>query len=134
MSGISDLRTLLAAMDPGLVGGVYTFATIPAGECPAGLRPLGTFRESEGLTVICSPEEAQHHGLGAAGSFRLITLNVPSSLAAVGFLAEISHALRRAGLPCNVVSAFHHDHLLIPADQAAAALRALQALSASARE
>lgn len=133
MSGISDLPTLLAAMDPVLVEGAYTFATIPAGECPPGLRPLGTFREAEGLTVICPPEDAQRHGLHAAGSFRLITLRVPSSLATVGFLAEISHALRQAALPCNVVSAFHHDHLLIPADQAEAALRVLRALSAAAR-
>lgn len=120
-------------MDPVLTEGDYTYSTVPDGECPPGLRPLGTFREAEGLTVICSPEAARHHGLDAGGSFRLITLNVPSSLAAVGFLAEVSHALRQAGLPCNVVSAFHHDHLLIPADQAAAALRTLQALSASAR-
>jgi len=133
MSAISDLPTLLASMDPVLGEGVYTFATIPGGDCPAGLRPLGTFHEPEGLTVICPPADAHRHGLRATGNFRLITLRVPSSLAAVGFLAEISHALRQAALPCNVVSAFHHDHLLIPADQAEAALRVLRMLSATAR-
>jgi hypothetical protein len=46
----------------------------------------------------------------------------------VGFLARISAVLAAVGIPCNVVSAVHHDHLFVPEAQANAALATLQAL------
>jgi hypothetical protein len=54
---------------------------------------------------------------------------VHSSLEAIGFLATISTALARAGIPCNAVAAFHHDHLFIPVDRADDAFALLEALS-----
>ena len=44
----------------------------------------------------------------------MITLDVHSSLESVGFLAAVSARLAAAGIPCNAVSAFHHDHLFVP--------------------
>lgn len=58
-----------------------------------------------------------------------ITLEVPSSLAAVGLTAAVSGALHDAGISCNVIAGRHHDHLLIPADRAADAMTALAKLS-----
>jgi hypothetical protein len=56
-------------------------------------------------------------------------LTVHSSLEAIGFLATISTALAHAGIPCNAVAAYHHDHLFIPVDRAQEALALLKALS-----
>jgi hypothetical protein len=95
----------------------------------ASLAPIGTFVEPEGLTAICPRERADACGLGYDGVFRQITLTIHSSLHAVGFLAALSRALADAGIPCNVVSAAHHDHLFVPADCLDEALRALHTVS-----
>jgi hypothetical protein len=52
-------------------------------------------------------------------------------LEAVGFLAAVLPALAREGISTNVVSAFYHDHLFVPAAQAQHALSILQSLSNS---
>ena len=57
--------------------------------------------------------------------FKRISLNVHSSLAAVGFLARITEVLAAQGFSVNVVSAYYHDHLYIQSDQAQAALETL---------
>ncbi len=38
-------------------------------------------------------------------------------------------ALAYEGISCNVIARRHHDHLLVPADRAPAAMAALAALS-----
>ena len=60
-----------------------------------------------------------------------ITLRVHSALDAVGLTAAVSTALAGAGISCNVIAGYHHDHLLVPADRAADALEALSGLAAS---
>jgi hypothetical protein len=52
---------------------------------------------------------------------------------AVGLIAAVSHRLAEAGVACNVVSALHHDHLLVPAADAERALAQLRQLQADAR-
>lgn len=59
----------------------------------------------------------------------MVTLTVHSALDAVGFLARISTALAAQGIACNVVSAFHHDHLFVPRDRLEAAMQVLDRLS-----
>jgi hypothetical protein len=49
-------------------------------------------------------------------------------LAAVGLTAAVSKVLTEAGISCNVVAGFTHDHLFVPHDRAADALRALAPL------
>jgi uncharacterized protein len=60
-----------------------------------------------------------------------ITLTVHSDLADVGLTAAFSAALAEVGISCNVLAAFHHDHLLVPADRLDDALAALERLSAT---
>jgi hypothetical protein len=62
----------------------------------------------------------------------MITLEIHSSLEAVGFLAAITARLAEAGMGVNPVSAFHHDHLFVPAERAAEALRILEAVARDA--
>jgi hypothetical protein len=59
----------------------------------------------------------------------MVTLNIHSSLEAVGFLAAITTRLATAGMGVNPVSAFYHDHLFVPADRAEEALELLMELA-----
>lgn len=130
MAGETDLGRLLAGMRPVLRPGTFVFATIAAGErAPEGVDPLMSFRESEGLTLILTTEEASRTGLAASFHSRLITLEVHSALDAVGFLAAVTKRLAARGIGVNPVAAFHHDHLFVPAERAEEALEALKALA-----
>jgi len=138
MSGERDLRRLLSGMQPVLRPGTFVFTTIAGNRrIPDGLQPMMAFREAEGLTMILGEEEARHVGLTAIFPCRLVTLEIHSSLDAVGFLAAVTAHLARLGIGVNPVAAYHHDHLFVPADRAGDALEALKALakeSASALE
>ena len=130
MAGERDLDVLLSDMKPDLRPGIFVFCTVPTDQSiPAALSPLLTFREQEGTTLVVSSEEAEATGLSHAFASRLITLTVHSSLEAVGFLAAITARLAAAGISVNAVSAFHHDHLFVPADRADEAMAVLQEMS-----
>lgn len=130
MAAERDLATLLRQMKPELQAGIFVFCTIaPNARIPAALNPLLTFREQEGTTLVILLEEAEAAGLRYAFPSRLITLTVHSALDAVGFLAAITARLAETGIWMNAVSAFHHDHLFVPADRADDAMAALQTLS-----
>jgi hypothetical protein len=58
-------------------------------------------------------------------------LTVHSALDGVGLTAAVASALADAGIPCNMVAAFHHDHAFVPLDDAPRALAILQDLAAS---
>ena len=135
MARVDDLHQLLAGMEPVLRDGEFVFCTVANGNIAdlARLDPLGIFREAEGLTLILRRETAKQEGLAGAALMRLITLTVHSSLEAVGLTAAFSARLAREGIAANVVAAFHHDHIFVPAadaDRALAALKALQRESA----
>lgn len=131
MTGETNLSALIGSMDPVLDETVYVFAALPLGApTPAGLDPVMTFREREGVTLIVTQTEAQAAGLEAVFPCRMITLNVHSSLEAVGFLAALLPALAAEGMGVNPVSGFFHDHLFVPADRAEDALRVLKGLAA----
>ncbi|MBZ9921508.1 MULTISPECIES: ACT domain-containing protein [unclassified Mesorhizobium] len=134
MAGETDLKTLLASMMPQLIAGIHVFATLPAGvSVPEGLEAVMLFRECEGTTLILPEDEAQAAGLEAVFRCRMITLNIHSSLEAVGFLAAITARLAAAGMGVNPVSAFYHDHLFVPVDRAEEAMRLLRELAAENR-
>lgn len=123
-----DLERLLASMRPELQPGIYLFCTLAGESIPAGLAPLATFREAEGLTLVLRQEEVERHGLTGTFPCAWITLTVHSDLAAVGFLAAVASALAAEGIPCNAIAAFHHDHLFVPVASAARAMETLRKL------
>jgi len=131
MSGETDLGRLLAGLTPTLDERRYAFATGERDAVPEVADVLMRFEEAEGTTWILPVEEAERLGLVVTYPCRRITLAVHSSLAAVGLLAAVTSALASRGISVNPVSAYHHDHLFVPAAQAEAALAALRALSAS---
>ena len=133
MSGETSLQRLLAGMEPRLGPEIYVFATIaPNAPIPAGIDPVMTFREDEGMTFVLKEDEANAAGVPGTFRSRMISLDVHSSLDAVGFLAAITRRLAEAGMGVNPVSAFFHDHLFVPADRADEAVALLRGLAAEA--
>ncbi|MDA9435295.1 ACT domain-containing protein [Bradyrhizobium sp. CCBAU 51627] len=130
MPGERDLNALLKHMKPELRPGIFVFCAIPTDKpVTTALNPLLTFREQEGTTLVILREEAEAAGLPYAFPSRLITLTVHSALDAVGFLAAITARLAEAGISVNAVSAFHHDHLFVPAERADEAMVVLRKMS-----
>ena len=123
----TDLPTLIRAMSPQLKPGIFVFVTVDT--LPAGLDPVMTFREAEGITLILTCEQAEATGLHATFRSRMITLEINSSLDAVGFLAAITARLAAAGIPVNPVSGFHHDHLFVPEGRAEEAMLLLRGMA-----
>ncbi|TIM80682.1 MAG: ACT domain-containing protein, partial [Mesorhizobium sp.] len=80
-------------------------------------------------TMIALEEKAEAAGLEIVFRCRMVTLNIHSSLEAVGFLAAITMRLAAVGVGVNPVSAFYHDHLFVPADRAVEAMAILTKLA-----
>ncbi|NDR58005.1 ACT domain-containing protein [Aliiruegeria sabulilitoris] len=113
MSGETNLDALLRSLSARLDPDLYVFATV-RGLRPADLSPRMVFEEAEGTTLILRKAEAVARGLDHAFPCRMITLDVHSSLEAVGFIACIATELARHGMGVNPVSGFYHDHLFVP--------------------
>uniref|UniRef100_A0A7C2BFT6 ACT domain-containing protein n=1 Tax=Pseudomonas graminis TaxID=158627 RepID=A0A7C2BFT6_9PSED len=132
MTGETSLSALLRSMNPELNDGDYVFCTVTDSRRIEGIEVIGSFREREGLTVILERSQAQQLGLDCDYVMAWITLTVHSSLAAVGLTAAFASALGQAGISCNVVAGFYHDHLFVGEDDAQEAMTTLRALAASA--
>jgi predicted N-acetyltransferase YhbS len=129
MTGEKDLRTLLATMHPVLRDGEFVYVLWPHGKPLAG-GIAAAVREAEGLTVVLPRAEADRLGLAYDFVGAWITLEVHSSLEAVGLTAAVGAALTDAKISCNVLAGFHHDHLLVPVAERDRALEVLHELSA----
>ena len=125
---IKDGTAMVAGMSPELMPGRFAFVTF-AENVPSALgeAAISTFREAEGVSLIVPSELAPDEP-----AMRLITLNVFSALDGVGLTAAVAGALAGEAIPCNVVAAFHHDHIFVPEDRADRALIVLQGLAAAA--
>jgi hypothetical protein len=130
MAGETDLSRLLDSMSPVLSEDEFVFCTVPE---PPDLDALCVFHEDEGFTLICRRGQAERLGLPFTFPCRRITLTIHSSLEAVGFLAAIAAALARRRIPVNVVSAYFHDYLFVPTQDAESALAALRELQRAAQ-
>ncbi len=131
MSGETDLGELLGTLSTTLVEGLFVFATNPDGAVPESLKPRMVFQEAEGTTIILLKTEAEAHGISYEFPCRMITLNVHSSLEAVGFIARIATELAKHNMGVNPVSGFFHDHLFVPDGREQDALRILEKIATS---
>lgn len=132
--GEKNLSTLLRTMQPVLLDGTWSFVTVPTGKsAPAGLNPLMTCREPEGLTMLLDEKDLAKSGLPHAFFCKGISLNVNSSLYAIGFLAAISDALAKQAMSINIVSAFNRDYVFVPAARAQEAVEVLKKLAATGK-
>ena len=135
MTEVSNLQVLLSTMKPVLVAGEFVFCTFP-GEGygrRAELDPVCSINEPEGLTLVIPRERADHAEIAYESTFVMITLQVHSSLSAVGLIALVTAELASRGISANVVSGFFHDHVFVPRNRDGDALRALVELSTRAK-
>ncbi|KYK60815.1 integron gene cassette protein [Drechmeria coniospora] len=112
--GEASLSKLLANLTATLHPTTYVFATVVD---VAQLPPLENiqllFRESEGITVVTSMDYVTEHQMDYFFPCKMITLDVTSSLEAVGFMAVLATRLAAKNIGVNPVSAFYHDHLFV---------------------
>ncbi|MBD5781665.1 ACT domain-containing protein [Pelagicoccus sp. NFK12] len=133
MSGETELGKLLVTLQPVLLREEFVFLTFADGSYGerSHLRPIVSVRESEGLSLVVPRARADEEGLAYESVFRAITLNVHSSLQAVGLTAVVARALADRGISANVVAGFFHDHVFVPVDRSEEALAAIASLSRS---
>lgn len=137
MLGEQNLTTLLASMNPTLSDETYIFGHIPADSENASTQTYiqdlmnrkhisMIFWEKEGWSLIV-PENEIPTQFNIQPVFRCkkITLNVHSSLDAVGFLAAITTRLKELRIGVNPVSGYFHDHLFVPVRKEDAVMQAL---------
>jgi hypothetical protein len=107
---------MISGMTPAPQTGDFVFITTDDSAVVARITPLAiaSFKEAEGMSMIVTVEVAKEAGFEIGSPMRCITLNVYSSLDGVGLTAAVSAALGDASIPCNMVSAFHHDHVFVP--------------------
>ena len=134
MSGEMNLRKLLIGLQPRLTPGEYVYCTVDSKSRALELDPLGLFAEQESVTVILPKSQADALGLPYPTTFAWITLTVHSSLEAVGLTAAVAEALTKAKISCNVVAAYYHDHIFVPAKDAGHAMDVLRALAGENHE
>lgn len=129
MSGEKDLSVLLRTLKPILNPGDYVFCVVKDLSPEYVRNAIMTFREGEGTTLILKKETADQLGLPYSFVAAWITLTVHSSLEAVGMTAAFSAALTKAGISCNVVAAYHHDHVFVDKKDGERAIQVLKGLS-----
>ena len=130
--GESDLLTLIAQMSPSLDDQIWAFVSVYEVSSEYVLEhALATFREIEGTTLIVPWERAEEFDVCSEPMAR-ITLNIHSSLQAVGLTAAVSQALASEAISANVVAGFYHDHIFVPQMAGERAVACLTLLSAAA--
>ncbi|TVZ16141.1 ACT domain-containing protein [Maribacter sp. MAR_2009_72] len=129
MAGEKDLNSLLKGLHPKLNPGTYVFITTKAPLDVDRSHIIFEFKEYEGVTHIISKEKAEELELEYAFVSSWITLNVHSSLEAIGLTAAIAGALTKNNISCNVVAAFYHDHLFVPENKTRLAMDVLEKIT-----
>lgn len=129
MSGETDLGRLIREMKPELHEGKYVFCTVSEFRLSIDFEPLFLFQEQEGTTVILPKQQAEQLELPYAFISAWVTLTINSALEAIGFISAISQELAKAGISCNVVSAYYHDHLFVPIEEAQRTMTVLKMMS-----
>jgi hypothetical protein len=112
-----DLSQLLQNLKPTLCPERYTFTEAAEPILLAGV--FAIVREDEGPTSIQADPR---------GGWAKISLEVQSSLEAVGLTGVLASRLADLGISVNIVAALNHDHLFVPWDRREEALACLQSL------
>ena len=126
---VKDTIAMIASMSPELTNGTWVYCCEPDRETASALatQAIAVVQEVEGTTLILPGDTAASHGYDTRLTMRQITLNVFSDLEGTGLTAAVAQALTDVGISCNVVAAYHHDHVFVPQADAERAMAALVA-------
>jgi len=91
---------------------------------------LGTFQESEGLTILATKQYLEDKGLSYKGPFAKLTVEVNTSLELVGLTAVLASKLAEKGISANVFAAYYHDHIFVQYEARKEAVAALSSIKA----
>lgn len=132
MRGETDLAAMLSSLTIERRRGTFAYVTVKPGDArrPASVEDAAAMIvETEGVTYVLPSDAARDTGYEIEFEAAWLTVSVHSSLAAVGLTAACSRALAEAGIACNMLAGFYHDHLLVPADRVDDAVTALESLA-----
>jgi hypothetical protein len=125
MSGEVNLEVLLNNMRPFLNTGDYVFCNVSSFDKIDLKQIIGSFKEEEGITLIISKAYADRLGLNYSSIMSWITLQIHSSLEAVGLTAVFSSILSKNNISCNVIAGYYHDHIFVLKEDAKKAVEVL---------
>ncbi len=127
MTGETDLATILRNLrvsrrpDPVTVVAVEEPVTLGDG--------VGAvLAEHEATTAVVTVAEAERRGWPIGFVAAWLTVELHTSLEAVGLTAVLAAALADRQISCNVLAGYHHDHLLVPVERAEEAIAVIEAL------
>jgi hypothetical protein len=132
---MTDLTTLMQNLRPTILPDTYVFCSVAGAKYGAlsHTDPMACFAEPEGLSLVITQNCADQEGVPYQGTFRCISLQVHSSLQAVGLTAAVASELAAHNISANVIAGTHHDHVFVPSSDASLALEVLESMSAGAR-
>lgn len=131
MSGEIHLIRLLQGMTPRLNSGTYVFVTVKDASELSRTDTICEFKEQEGTTLVLERSKADALKFEYEFVASWITLEVHSSLEAVGLTALFSSALAKHNISCNVIAGYYHDHIFVDSKDAEKAMKVLTNLSKS---
>ena len=131
MMAETDLATLIRNLGPRTLPATYVFCSLEDADYGAlsHTNPLASFAEEQGLTLVLTRANADQEGLAYEGTFRCISLQIHTSLEAIGLTAAVTGELAANDISANVIAGYHHDHIFVPSHQAEPALRLLETMS-----
>ncbi len=129
MPGESDLSKLIKGMTPSLNPGEYVFSSVENLEKIDRNDTVFEFKEAEATTVVMEKNKAIDMNLEFNYVASWITLQIHSSLDAVGLTAAFSTALAQHSISCNVVAGYYHDHIFVDKKETVKAMEVLIDLS-----
>ena len=128
-----ELKDILGNLKPRILEGSFVFTTSndELVHLMKTFKPIATFREEEGITLVISKDEADKFNIKYDSLFRCISLGVHSSLNSYGLISSISSELTKKKISSNVFSGFYHDHIFVQADLADTAIQVINSLDHS---
>jgi hypothetical protein len=116
-------------MTPKLNVGTYVFVSLSDASILSRSDIICEFKEEEGTTLVLEKSKADTLRLDYEFVSSWITLQIHSSLEAVGLTAVFSTELAKHNVSCNVISGYYHDHIFVAQNDTNKAIQILTDLS-----